>query len=58
MIVLCDNNHQEIVYESNSYKATCPLCHAKRQISQLEVDVERLEEEKADAGDSTGSQGS
>ena len=55
MLVLCDSNHQEIAYESNSYKATCPLCAANKKVSDLEDDVAQLEQEKEDAADRSGS---
>lgn len=44
-MILCDDNHEEIVYSSNSghySRGKCPLCYALKKIEELEE--ERIEE--------------
>ena len=40
----CDNNHDEIVYDSR----VCPLCTANGDIEDLNDKIEKLEEEIED----------
>jgi hypothetical protein len=37
----CDNDHEEVVYVSRH----CPVCEKMKEISYLEKDIERLNEE-------------
>lgn len=42
---LCNNDHDEIVYEKGSKYDGCPLCEAVQEIETLQDQVDELVEE-------------
>lgn len=40
-MILCDDNHEEIVYD----RGKCPLCHELGLVQDLEEKLAKLEEE-------------
>ena len=47
----CDNGHQEIVFNSGGMMSgfkSCPVCEANERITELEKEVEELEERLED----------
>ena len=44
---ICNNEHDEIVFEKGSRYSPCPLCEANSKIIELEKEVINLTEEMA-----------
>ncbi len=42
-LTVCDNSHEEIVYNHNIFKSGCPLCLANEIIDNLQENINLLE---------------
>lgn len=45
---VCNDNHEEIVFDDSSYRARCPVCEVMEEKDQVETDRDTAQEQASE----------